>query len=129
MTKVNSLNKLRTDFDWWPKTEQSNQKAMPKTMNEKAQHSERLHKKKHAEKATGLKRSSVTEGRRDKNKRDKVEGTTLPSYSVVELVAPSEKNAPLAEVETPTGLKLRIFTSTQEMLDLLTSICGIGVLR
>jgi hypothetical protein len=41
----------------------------------------------------------------------------------VELAAPATAR-PFAEVETPTGMKVRLFTQTDEALDLLSSLCG-----
>jgi hypothetical protein len=52
-----------------------------------------------------------------------------PVFSRLEIPAPSATPCPIAEVETVTGLKLRIFTPTQEMLGLLSSLCGIGDAR
>jgi hypothetical protein len=43
----------------------------------------------------------------------------------LEVAAPLATSRPLAEVEMPTGVKLRIFIETAETLGLLSSLCGI----
>jgi len=47
----------------------------------------------------------------------------------VELAAPVVAARPFAEVEMPTGLKIRLFTQTNETLELLSSLCGAGRAR
>jgi hypothetical protein len=56
------------------------------------------------------------------------ENTTsgTPTFSRLELVAPAMTAQPFAEVETPTGLKVRLFTQTDEALRLLSSVLGAG---
>ena len=51
----------------------------------------------------------------------------MPTYSRMELAAPAATTArPFAEVELPTGLKVRLFTETGEALGLLSSLLGAG---
>ena len=50
----------------------------------------------------------------------------MPSYSRVELEAPSVSSRPIVEVETPAGLKVRVYAETRESLGLLSSLCGMG---
>ena len=48
-----------------------------------------------------------------------------PSYSIVNLeVSPQKSVQPFAEVETPTGLKVRLFGQSNEALHLIASLCG-----
>jgi len=47
----------------------------------------------------------------------------------LELTAPAATARPFAEVEMPTGLKVRLFTETREALGLLTSLLGAGASR
>jgi len=44
----------------------------------------------------------------------------------VELAAPVAMPRPFAEVEMPTGLKVRLFTQTDAALELLRSLCATG---
>jgi hypothetical protein len=48
----------------------------------------------------------------------------VPTYSRLELAAPAAAARPFAEVELPTGLKVRLFTETGDALGLLSSLLG-----
>lgn len=51
----------------------------------------------------------------------------LPTYSRVELqVASMPEERPFAELETPTGMKVRFFSAGPEALALLSSLCSGG---
>ena len=58
---------------------------------------------------------------------------SVPSFSRLELGAPSGPSAPrhrpVAEVETRSGVTLRVFEQTPEMLGLLSAACGFGGVR
>ena len=49
-----------------------------------------------------------------------------PTYSRVELVAPPSSARPFAELETPGGIKVRLYSQTRETLDLLSAVCVSG---
>jgi hypothetical protein len=54
----------------------------------------------------------------------------LPAYSRIELQAPlRSENRPLAELETPAGMKVRIYSASPEALALLSSLCGSGEIK
>ena len=61
-----------------------------------------------------------------RGRRPKASAETVPAFSRVELSAPSTSSRPLAEVETPLGVKLRIFAATSETLALVNALCGKG---
>jgi hypothetical protein len=44
----------------------------------------------------------------------------------VELAAPAVAVRPFAEIETKAGVKLRLFTPTDQLLGLLSWMCGVG---
>jgi hypothetical protein len=44
----------------------------------------------------------------------------------VALAAPPATVAPFAELETATGLKLRLFAQTDETLELISMLCAAG---
>jgi hypothetical protein len=124
-----SLDELKVEFDKWRKKKRHIREAVPEALMERARQAISVHGIKRVVKATRIERSRLTKDRSNKLMSDKVQVDLVPSYSKVELVAPEAKSSPIAEVETPTGLKLRIFTPTKETLDLLSSICGIGGVR
>jgi hypothetical protein len=50
----------------------------------------------------------------------------IPAFSRLELTPPASGAVPIAELETPTGLKLRVFADSAAMVGLLSSLCGMG---
>jgi hypothetical protein len=56
-----------------------------------------------------------------------VPGASVPTYSRLHLAAPAAATVqPFAEVELPTGMKVRLFTGTGEVFALLSSLLGTG---
>ena len=53
----------------------------------------------------------------------------VPTFSRMEIVAPAVAARPVAEIETASGLKVRLFTQTDEALQLVSSLCGSGAAR
>ena len=49
-----------------------------------------------------------------------------PTFTRLEIAAPLRASQPLAEAETPAGLKLRVFQITAETASLLSSFCRAG---
>jgi hypothetical protein len=53
--------------------------------------------------------------------------TSVPTFSRLDLSAPwASRPRPIAEVETGSGVTLRVFEQTAEMMGLLTAVCGLG---
>jgi hypothetical protein len=50
----------------------------------------------------------------------------VPAFSRVELAAPAAAVRPFAEVETAAGVKLRLYTQTDQVLVLVSALCGMG---
>lgn len=50
----------------------------------------------------------------------------VPSYSRVELVGAAGSARPFAELELPSGIKLRLYSHAAETMSLLSSVCGAG---
>ena len=51
--------------------------------------------------------------------------SSLPLYSRLQLTAPAaEAPRPFAELELPSGVKLRLYSGAPEVLSLLSSVCG-----
>ena len=47
----------------------------------------------------------------------------LPNFTRMEITPPRTSLIPLAEAETPMGIKLRVFAMTSETINLLSSFC------
>jgi hypothetical protein len=60
----------------------------------------------------------------------RVAAGVVPTYSRVEVAAPEWPTPrPFAEVEMPTGVKVRLFKDTGEALGLLSALIGAGGAR
>ena len=77
---------------------------------------------------------------RNRPARTKAQGTmrrapkgpreSVPTFSRLELSAPSvSRTCPIAEVETGSGVTLRVFEQTPEMVGLLSAVFGHGGAR
>lgn len=52
-----------------------------------------------------------------------------PAYSRMELVGAASASRPFAELELPSGIKLRLYSYAPETMTLLSTVCGSGVGR
>jgi hypothetical protein len=69
-------------------------------------------------------------GPRNEARPTKETSKGAPAFSRLELSAPLEAMArPLFEIQTATGVKVRVFEETPEMLKLLSAACGFGGAR
>jgi hypothetical protein len=129
--KVESLDELKAAFDDWRSKKRYAREPVPKELMERASRTIGVHGLARVARATRIERSRLSGGRRGRGKSGKSRkvatspAAVVPSFSRLELGAPSA-TTPIAEVETPTGLKVRIFAQTRETLGLLSSLCGIG---
>jgi hypothetical protein len=127
--KKDSLAELKAAFIQWRKNKRYIREVIPNELLERARRAIPLHGLNNVLKATSLDYYRLIEGMGDEpNNRapNPAVDVKMPPYTKVELVVPSAKDCPIAEVETPSGLKLRIFKPTQEILGLLSSMCKIG---
>ena len=120
--KTDSLAELETAFIRWRKTKRHVREQVPDQLYSRALRAVRVHGLPAVARATKLDHSRLAG--KSKGKETRVEA--VPSYSRLELSAPSATGTPIAELETAAGLKLRVFTQTPETLNLLSSLCGIG---
>jgi len=56
---------------------------------------------------------------------------SVAAFTRVELSAPGAPSTPrlIAEVETGSGVTLRLFEPTPELMGLLSAVCGLGGVR
>jgi hypothetical protein len=123
--KVDSLDELAAAFNRWRKKKQHVQERVPDELWERALRATRVHGLRSVVRATKIKRTRLVARR----KRTKTRPGSTPTFSRVEIAAPSAAPQPIAEVETAAGLKLRVFVQTRETVGLLSSLCGIGGAR
>ena len=121
-----SLAALKAAFEAWRSRKRHVREAVPTELLQRARAAIRRHGPAAVARATKVERVRLETGRRPGKKR-RVPGAGVPTYSRMELAAPAATTArPFAEVELPTGLKVRLFTETGEALGLLSSLLGAG---
>ena len=121
-----SLAALKAAFEAWRSRKRHVREAVPAELLQRARAAIRRHGPAAVARATKVERVRLETGRGPGKKR-RVPGAGVPTYSRMELAAPAATTArPFAEVELPTGLKVRLFTETGEALGLLSSLLGAG---
>ncbi len=120
-----SLAKLRAAFAEWRSRKRHPREAVPVDLVRRACAAARRHGPAAVHRATKVDRSRLKAGGRSRHER-RAPAATGAAYSRVELAAPVAAARPFAEVEMPTGLKVRLFAGTDEALELLSSLLGAG---
>ena len=134
--KVESLDELQSAFADWRKTKKRRQEAIPEGLLARARRCTVKHGVRAVARATGVERSRLFRGkavdeaeRSVAAQRRRLPAMSIPGFSRLELGAPSVRPGPIAEIETGTGAKLRLFELTPEMMGLLGALCGVGGTR
>jgi hypothetical protein len=124
---VDSLEELAAAFGEWRRTKRHLREAMPPQLVDRARRAAEVHGRGCVARAvkvdSGRLRGACGPGGTYRRGR-----AAPPSYSRVELVS-ATSTRPFAELEMPSGVKLRFYSQTQETVGLLTSLCGAGGAR
>ena len=123
---VESLGELKAAFRGWRSKKRYTRESVPEELLDRARRAVAVHGLAAVVKATQFDRSRLAGGGKAGVKARKVSVPTVPPYSRLELASPISASRPLAEAETQSGMKLRIFQITPETLSLLTVMCGAG---
>jgi hypothetical protein len=123
-----SLAELKAAFEKWRSKKRHVREAVPAELLQRARAAAARHGWAAVARATKVDRGRL-ETERSRGEKRRVPGAGVPLYSRVELAAPAVTSRPFAEVEMPTGLRVRLFTETGEALGLLSSLLGAGGLR
>ena len=132
--KVDSLDELKSAFAEWRRSKKHARERTPDELVGRARRAAEKHGVKAVVAATRVERSRLV---RRTPARAKGQGATstkakevVPMYSRLELSAPpGPRSRPVAEVETGTGVTVRMFEQTPEMMGLLSALCGLGGVR
>ena len=128
--KVDSLNELTVAFTEWRRGKRHVRETVPDRLLERARRGAEVHGVKEVVRAIGVERSRLF-----RNRPTGKSATALtvraakpvsPAFSRLELPSLPRGGAPIAELETPTGLKLRVFGESAAMVGLLANLCGMG---
>jgi len=122
-----SLVELKAAFDEWRSRKRHAREAVPADLLRRACAAARHHGAAAVAQATKVDRGRLKTGRRSRGGR-KAPAASAPTYSRLDLAAPPAAR-PFAEIEMPTGLKVRLFTGAGEAIGLLSSLLGAGAPR
>jgi len=132
--KVDSLQELESAFAEWRRGKKHAREPMPEELLSRAQRATKKHGVKAVVRVTRVERSRLfrtSPGRATAAlaRRAKQDRGSPPTFSRLTLSAPSAPSPrPIAEVEG-SGVTLRVFEQTPEMLRLLSAACGFGATR
>lgn len=153
--KVDSLDELSVAFEEWRRRKRHVREAMPQELLARARRATTKHGVGAVVRVTRVERARLFRGRpasakgqrarstdglyRSSPARVKAQGAggnkpqdvsgSVPTFSRLQVSAPSApKPRPIAEVET-SGVTLRVFERTPELMGLLSAACGIGGAR
>lgn len=130
---VESLDGLKESFDAWRSRKRHAREVVPGELMERARAAARHHGPAAVSRATRVQRDRlvVAQTGGGESESRSVAASAVPPYSRVEIAAPASTLSarPFAEVETSSGLKVRLFTETGEALGLLSSLLGAGGAR
>ena len=119
-----SLVGLRAAFDAWRSRKQHPREAVPAALLERARAAARRHGAGAVARATKVERARLALSAKGPGEGE-VTAASTPAYWRLEMPASTPRTSrPFAEVETPTGLKVRLFTDTGEALGLLSALLG-----
>ena len=123
--KVDSLEELTAAFDGWRDGKRHVREAMPEALVERARRTARVHGVERVARAVRMdgRRLGSAPGAAAGHRRSE---RRTPGYSRVEMAAPVGVGRPLAELEMPSGVKVRFYSQTEEMLALLSAVCAGG---
>jgi hypothetical protein len=133
--KVDSLDELKSAFEEWRRRKRHVRESMPQQLLARAHRATKKHGVKAVVGVTRVERARLFRTRPARAKAPGAGGKKpkgvpgLATFSRLEVSAPSApKPRPVAEVET-SGVTLRVFEQTPEMMGLLSAVCGFGGVR
>jgi hypothetical protein len=123
--KGESLEGLKAAFEEWRNQKRHLREAIPPVLLQRARQAACQHGPSAVARATKLDRGRlrISNGRPQESQLVPAPALT---FTRVELTAPALAERPFAEIETTTGMKVRLFTQTEEVFGLLLSLCGSG---
>jgi hypothetical protein len=129
-----SLAGLRDAFDAWRRRKRHVREAIPGDLLARARAAARQHGPAAVSRATRMQRDRLVVARMDRSQVGAGATSIVPAYSRVELAPPAaavppSTMEPFAEVETRSGLRVRLFTETGGALGLLSALLGVGGAR
>lgn len=135
--KFDSLDELKAAFTAWRRKKKHAREPMPEELLARARRGAKKHGVRAVVRVTRVKRARLfrATGARGKapdaaSTQGKAVPRPMPAFSRLEVSAASSPSPrPIAEVATGSGVTLRVFEQTPEMMGLLSAVCGFGGVR
>ena len=131
--QIDALDELEYAFAEWRRGKKHVRERMPEELLARARRATREHGVTAVVRVSGVERARLFRAARSQPKPPGVASTmprlvptSVPTFSRLDLSAPASRPHPIAEVETGSGVTLRVFEQTAEMVGLLTAVCGLG---
>ena len=126
--KVDTLEELKAAFEGWRSKKRHLREAVPAELRERVHRAIDAYGLGVVVRVTKLEpsRLKAEHGRRPASRTRKRSGAMAPSYSRMELAPPLVAERAFAEVETPAGVKVRLFGATAETMGLVTSLLAMA---
>jgi hypothetical protein len=130
--KVDSLQELESAFTEWRRQKKHVREVLPEELRVRALRATKQHGVTAVVRVTRVERprllGKAKAAKAQRTKRKRVQQGSGPTFSRLTLNAPSAANPrPIAEIEK-SGVTLRVFEQTPEMIGLLSAVCGFGAL-
>ena len=132
MRNDSDLDRLAKDFSTWRKGKKHPREQIPESLMEKARRAIPIHGVSRVASTLGVEHSRLKGNQPKKTSAElaiiprKTVQVPMPTYSRIELSRPMPTVFPIAEVENPMGVKLRVFALTPETASLLSALVGMG---
>ena len=133
--KVDSLDELKWAFEEWRRSKKHAREAIPEELRARARRAMERHGVRAVVGVTRVEGARLLRsGRASRKAQDEKdrgdEPKSVPTFSRLEMSAPSSPRLrPIAEVETGSGVTLRLFEQTPELMGLMAAVCGLGGAR
>lgn len=124
-----SLVELGEAFASWRRRKRHVREAVPEALIARARAAARQHGPAAVGRATGVQRDRLVVAQAERRGvSGRSAASIVPAYSRVEMAATAAPSfaQPFAEVEAPSGLKVRLFVESGGALELLAALLGAG---
>lgn len=119
---VEKLEELKKAFNEWRSHKKHRRDRTPEELLKQARAAAKIHGVGRVAREMGIDGRHLSEGSIYPKGRMKA-AKAAPVYTRVELASPSAKGEAIIELEMPSGMKLRLYSQTPEMLNLISSVC------
>lgn len=136
--RVDSLDDLQAAFAAWRRQKKHARESMPEELVARAHRAAKKHGERAVVRVTRVERGRLfrfpragTKAVQVARKEAQANSRSVAAFTRVELSAPGAPPTPrlIAEVETGSGVTLRMFEPTPELMGLLSAVCGLGGVR